>query len=310
MCGTPATATGRAVFRTTASPGPVPRCGLSKAPSMGCTPAPGQSCGRGSMPPTQPRPSSLSPGGYRNPFGIRFSPENHPLRGRLFITENGEDERSEPPSHTWRTFLQNHVADLASVDFFVVPKATFRVLYLFIILLHPRRRIVHFNVTGCPTSFWTGAIRPSRDGSSHRTIVTLPAAVACPRTSRRRREPSAAPIGYPCLTGRRIEFWPRTGAAPRAARTSIRGQSEAGHRRNMKSCFAELWAKGFRGYAVLRTPSRCSHRAGRMFQRVLKPPTRGFLEEALDAERQFSTALALGLPADVAPAPSSATCEC
>ena len=58
------------------------------------------------MPPTQPRPSSLSPGGYRNPFGIRFSPENHPLRGRLFITENGEDERGARPTNNAPDRLQ------------------------------------------------------------------------------------------------------------------------------------------------------------------------------------------------------------
>jgi putative transposase len=56
------------------------------------------------------------------------------------------------PSQTWRTFLENHVADLVSVDFFVVPTATFRLLYVFVVLLHHRRRVVHFNV---PTAAWT-----------------------------------------------------------------------------------------------------------------------------------------------------------
>src|SRR5262249_25275637 len=37
--------------------------------------------------------------GYRNPFGIRFSPEDHPLKGKLFITENGEDERGARPTN-------------------------------------------------------------------------------------------------------------------------------------------------------------------------------------------------------------------
>src|SRR5256712_1676860 len=63
--------------------------------------------------------------------------------------------RPKPPSQTWRTFLQNHVADLVSVDFFVVPTATFRVLYVFVVLLHHRRRVVHFNVTERPTAAWT-----------------------------------------------------------------------------------------------------------------------------------------------------------
>jgi len=58
----------------------------------------------------------------------------------------------KPP---WRTFLDNHVTDLASMDFFTVPTATFRVLYVFIVLRHDRRQIVHFNVTSNPTAQWT-----------------------------------------------------------------------------------------------------------------------------------------------------------
>jgi hypothetical protein len=61
----------------------------------------------------------------------------------------------KPPSQTWRTFLENHVADLASMDFFTVPNATFRVLYVFIILRGDRREIGHFNVTEHPTARWT-----------------------------------------------------------------------------------------------------------------------------------------------------------
>ena len=37
--------------------------------------------------------------GYRNPFGIRFAPEDHPLKGGLFVTENGEDERGARPTN-------------------------------------------------------------------------------------------------------------------------------------------------------------------------------------------------------------------
>jgi transposase InsO family protein len=61
----------------------------------------------------------------------------------------------KPPSQTWRTFLENHVADLVSIDFFTVPTATFRVLYVFVVLRHDRREIVHFNVTEHPTARWT-----------------------------------------------------------------------------------------------------------------------------------------------------------
>jgi len=61
----------------------------------------------------------------------------------------------KPPSSTWRAFLKNHVKDLASVDFFVVPTVTFKVLYVFVVLSHARRRVVHFNVTESPTAQWT-----------------------------------------------------------------------------------------------------------------------------------------------------------
>ena len=55
--------------------------------------------------------------------------------------------RTGPPSQSWRTFLANHVADLASIDFFTVPTATFRVLFVIVVLSHDRRRIIHLNVT-------------------------------------------------------------------------------------------------------------------------------------------------------------------
>ena len=62
----------------------------------------------------------------------------------------------KPPSQTWRTFLTNHVETLVSVDFFTVPTVTFKVLFVFVVLAHHRRRVVHFNVTDAPTAQWTG----------------------------------------------------------------------------------------------------------------------------------------------------------
>ncbi len=63
--------------------------------------------------------------------------------------------RRKPPSQTWRTFLQNHLQSLVSVDFFTVPTIHFQVLYVFLVLAHERRRIVHFAVTAHPTAEWT-----------------------------------------------------------------------------------------------------------------------------------------------------------
>jgi putative transposase len=62
---------------------------------------------------------------------------------------------AKPPSQTWRTFLDNHLGALASIDFFTVPTATFRVLFVFLVLVHERRRVVHFNVTEHPSALWT-----------------------------------------------------------------------------------------------------------------------------------------------------------
>jgi hypothetical protein len=62
----------------------------------------------------------------------------------------------KPPSQTWRTFLENHLQQLVSIDFFTVPTIRFQVLYVFLVLAHDRRRIVHCNVTAHPTAEWTG----------------------------------------------------------------------------------------------------------------------------------------------------------
>ncbi|MBT3487208.1 MAG: transposase [Desulfobacula sp.] len=60
-----------------------------------------------------------------------------------------------PPSQTWRTFLKNHMNNTYAIDFFTVPTANFKILYVFVILWHERRKVVHFNVTLNPTAQWT-----------------------------------------------------------------------------------------------------------------------------------------------------------
>jgi putative transposase len=59
------------------------------------------------------------------------------------------------PSQTWRSFLNNHLSEIAAMDFFVVPTATFRVLYVLVVLAHERRKVVHLSVTESPTAAWT-----------------------------------------------------------------------------------------------------------------------------------------------------------
>jgi Integrase core domain len=63
--------------------------------------------------------------------------------------------RRRPPSQAWRTFLKNHTKDVIALDFFTVPTATFRVLFVLVMLTHCRRRLVHLNVPEHPTAEWT-----------------------------------------------------------------------------------------------------------------------------------------------------------
>ncbi|HUI41248.1 MAG TPA: integrase core domain-containing protein, partial [Terriglobia bacterium] len=63
--------------------------------------------------------------------------------------------RRRPPSQTWKAFLDNHLSQLVSIDFFTVPTATFRVLFVVVLLAHRRRRVIHFKVTEHPTAAWT-----------------------------------------------------------------------------------------------------------------------------------------------------------
>ena len=55
----------------------------------------------------------------------------------------------------WATFLRNHAKAIIACDFFVAVTATFRLLYVFVLIHHGSRRLVHFNVTAHPTAAWT-----------------------------------------------------------------------------------------------------------------------------------------------------------
>jgi transposase InsO family protein len=65
--------------------------------------------------------------------------------------------RPEPPGNKinkWMTFLTNHGKGIAAMDFFIVPTLFFKRLYVFFIIHHEKRRILHFNVTFHPTALW------------------------------------------------------------------------------------------------------------------------------------------------------------
>jgi len=59
-----------------------------------------------------------------------------------------------PPSQTWKTFLQNHAEAIAAIDMCVVPTLTFDLLFAFLVLGHGRRRLLWFEVTRHPTAEW------------------------------------------------------------------------------------------------------------------------------------------------------------
>ena len=60
-----------------------------------------------------------------------------------------------PPTQTWKTFLHNHLGQTVSMDFFAVPTIRMRVLFVFVVLEHGRREVLHFNVAEHPTAAWT-----------------------------------------------------------------------------------------------------------------------------------------------------------
>src|SRR5712671_2368366 len=59
-----------------------------------------------------------------------------------------------PPSQGWKTFLRNHADGIASMDLFVVPTISFRLLYGFLVLRHSRREILWLGVTAHPNAQW------------------------------------------------------------------------------------------------------------------------------------------------------------
>jgi hypothetical protein len=55
----------------------------------------------------------------------------------------------------WSTFLKNHAQAIVACDFFVAVTSTFRLLYVFVVMEHGSRRLIHCNVTAHPTALWT-----------------------------------------------------------------------------------------------------------------------------------------------------------
>jgi transposase InsO family protein len=82
-------------------------------------------------------------------FGIRVSPR---IVGKYMLNRRGGQPRGD---QRWSTFLKNHAKAILACDFFIAVTATFRVLYVFVVIEHGTRRLKHVNVTAHPSADWT-----------------------------------------------------------------------------------------------------------------------------------------------------------
>jgi transposase InsO family protein len=85
-------------------------------------------------------------------LGLRVSPRTV----RKYMSPHGErGPGKRVQAQRWRTFVRNHAQAIVACDFCVVVTATFRLLYVFVVIDHTSRRLLHVQVTGHPTATWT-----------------------------------------------------------------------------------------------------------------------------------------------------------
>ena len=72
----------------------------------------------------------------------------------LIIVKPDDPDNTKGKRQQWKVFLKNHRQYIMGMDFFTVPTIRFKTLYVFFIIDHARRKIVHFNVTEHPTAEW------------------------------------------------------------------------------------------------------------------------------------------------------------
>ena len=134
-------------------------------------------------------------------IGIRISPRTV----RRYMPE--DPKRPKAPTQRWMTFVHNHAKAIIAADFFIVVTATFRLVYVFVVMEIGTRRVLHFNVTRHPTTEWelqefreclTGEdayrfVIHDRDARARWRSVPLPRS-DCSLPSRR----SASAVGQEC----------------------------------------------------------------------------------------------------------------
>jgi len=85
-------------------------------------------------------------------LGLRVSPRTV----RKYMPKRMDHGRGRrTTSQRWQTFVRNHAQAIVACDFCVVVTATLRLLYVFVVMEHATRRILHCNVTAHPTAPWT-----------------------------------------------------------------------------------------------------------------------------------------------------------
>jgi transposase InsO family protein len=85
-------------------------------------------------------------------LGLQVSPRT--VRKYMPTPRDGHRKRGIS-SQRWSTFIRNHAEGIIACDFWVAVTATFRILYVFVVIEHARRRLLHVNVTAHPTAQWT-----------------------------------------------------------------------------------------------------------------------------------------------------------
>src|SRR4029077_16029995 len=84
-------------------------------------------------------------------LGLRVSPRTV----RKYLPKSSATGGNPRRDQRWSTFLKNHADAIIACDFCVVASATFRILYVLVVMEHASRRIIHINVTAHPTAAWT-----------------------------------------------------------------------------------------------------------------------------------------------------------
>src|SRR4029077_13558906 len=84
-------------------------------------------------------------------LGLRVSPRTV----RKYLPKSSATGGNPRRDQRWSTFLKNHADAIVACDFCIVAPATFRILYVLVVMEHVSRRIIHLNVTAHPTAAWT-----------------------------------------------------------------------------------------------------------------------------------------------------------